>query len=107
MNDYIKREDVIAAFEKRCMFYRGKGFLVADFDKLFVEDKIVISKIPSADVRGNVHAEWTNEYDGVSPWTYRCSNCGNRIFSFEYEERPVQYCGKCGADMRGENIGQG
>ena len=102
MDDYIKRDDVIAAFEKRCRFYRGKGFLVADFDKLFEEDKIVISKTPVADVRENVHGEWEIECepDG-QPYCLHCSVCDQ-----EWEKIGIvsfyDFCPYCGADMRGD-----
>lgn len=93
MSEYIKKEDVLTYMRNRLDMQ--DAYLPIHFIQF------VIDEMPAADVRGNVRAEWINEYDGFIPWTYRCSNCGNRIFSFEYEERAVKYCGRCGAEMEG------
>ena len=81
-----------------------------DDDHLFeFVPKEFIDNAPTADVVEVVHGEWIQHDEGVyqekeKNW-WHCSNCGNVIYS-EYEDDRKEFhkwCGRCGADMRGEN----
>lgn len=103
MADYIKREEVIEAFDDpRVDRYYG------DVSPSSVID--VIKTIHAADVRENVRGKWEKGWnveespDYVFP-AWQCSVCGS--FTDEnpdYEPR-FKYCPWCGAEMIGENDG--
>ena len=66
----------------------------------FKED---IDKMPSADVRENIHGEWIEGEEFLfCGETYtagdKCSVCGRTAMGY-----PWHYCPNCGADMRGES----
>ena len=87
MSDYISREEAIQAYEDSL---HGKGSVYG-----------LIGKIPSADVRENIHGEWieVTDYkdDNEYRWHIICSVCRHRGM-FEDDN----FCPNCGADMRGK-----
>lgn len=66
-----------------------------------------IARIPAADVRPVVKAEWYGEADGYADGElvydmWSCPVCGKRFE--EWEEKPDwNFCPNCGADMREES----
>ena len=98
MSDYIKREDAIKAFCDGCML-RGKCKL----DEVYCSNRKKLNEIPAADVRENVHGEYEVDQDPTAVkriplFCSRCSVCG-------YVTPILNYCGKCGAETRGETDG--
>jgi len=87
LSDYISREEAIQAYEDSL---HGKGSVYG-----------LIGKIPSADVRENIHGEWieVTDYkdDNEYRWHIICSVCRHRGM-FEDDN----FCPNCGADMRGK-----
>lgn len=99
MDDYIKREDAINAFDDpRVESNYG------DVSPSSVID--VIKTIPAADVRENVRGEWIekivgNPAGGGSLGVSECTRCGCFVFATAvYGD--LNYCPNCGADMRKE-----
>ena len=78
MTDYIKREDAI-----RIARLQGKH---AQFDGM------------AQDVAPVRHGRW-EVVDAEEPRRYGCSECKRLSWHME------NYCGNCGADMRGEQDG--
>ena len=68
-----------------------------------------LDKLPAADVRPVVKAEWYGEADGYADGElvydmWSCPICGKRFE--EWEEKPDwNFCPNCGADMRGNGDG--
>jgi hypothetical protein len=98
MSDYISREEAIQAYEDSL---HGKGSVYG-----------LIGKIPSADVRENIHGEWIkiNSGDKDFPESIVCSKCKNENSHLDFNEHaePIgkvfvtsKFCPNCGADMRG------
>ena len=80
MTDYIKREDV---WKRLARCFDGQA---AD---------IILEDMPSADVAPVRHGHW-EVIDAEEPRRYGCSECKRLSWHME------NYCGNCGADMRGE-----
>ena len=72
------------------------GFDVEFSPKLaFKED---IDKMPSADVRENIHGKWIDYDDDYG--SLACSICNKDAPN----DIPWDFCPYCGADMRGEKV---
>ena len=100
MAEFIDRKEAVKILCQRMEFSENHGWPEeVDLMELLISR---IADIPSAKVREEKVGEWVDEYEGTSPWTYRCANCGNKIYSHQYNEMEVKYCGKCGARMKGE-----
>lgn len=57
----------------------------------------IVDSIPAADVVEVKHGVWIIEDSEYEPWeTYICPFC-NAAFGYK-----LNFCGNCGADMRGE-----
>ena len=88
MSDYISKK---ALLEK--LKYMGDYNI--DIDYVTAED---IMSIPSADVRENIHGEWTEwkgrngRYNGIPI----CSNCNT---GFPIVAKDYKFCPECGARM--------
>lgn len=98
MSDYISRED---ALRELCATKCGRNFSDCNSTGPCIYGRI-ISKLPSVDVRENIHGEWeeVTDYkdDNVYQWHIICSVCHCRGM-FESDN----FCPNCGADMRGES----
>lgn len=94
MSDYIKREDAIKALCDDCGLI-GK----CEKDHIFCTSRKKLNKIPSEDVRENVRGTWIKNENG---WMV-CSACGNEADGDDKGYFLNDFCGYCGADMRGEN----
>lgn len=57
----------------------------------------IISEVPAVDAAPVVHGEWIDDNLYTIP---KCSICGKRIHSGEWNEEN-NYCGHCGAKMDG------
>ena len=67
--------------------------------RVYVAFKERVDRIPTADVRENVHGEWTSKetfFDDLD--VFVCSNCKMRFATRDL--RSWNYCPKCGADTR-------
>lgn len=87
MSDYISREEALSVFGD-----------IHPLDHNANAYKAQIEKIPSADVRENIHGEWKSEDERVpleESLLYRCSEC-NKVSFWQ-----TNFCSNCGADMRG------
>ena len=62
-----------------------------------------IAELPSADVVERKHGEWVRFDFAEIPSVMECSCCGERIWLTTFYEDSHDFCGACGADMRGEN----
>lgn len=91
MSEYISRE---AAKDNVSQFLSTHAFVILP------EIRKSFDKIPSADVRENIHGEWIRE-DIHSSW--KCSRCNTyAIEDFEHCEIRSPFCPNCGAYMKGE-----
>lgn len=99
MNGYISKADALRTVCYDCCCYNqdeeccGTGGACADYD--------AICKIPPADVKPVVRAEWKEvDRDVMGQKTLQCGKCGKRTKSFV----EPNFCHHCGADMqqRGE-----
>ena len=89
--DAFKREMYHEAFETDTDMQRWDSGCWIRY-KLFEE---ILKKQPTADVRENVHGEWTKIH-----WkAFRCSECK------KVSEYFTDFCPNCGADMKGETNG--
>ena len=87
MSEYISRE---AAKDNVSQFLSTHAFVVLP------ELRKSFDKIPSADVRENVHGEWKR----ISPaGIYECSCCGQNVMTSDIE--CYKFCHGCGTRMRG------
>lgn len=99
MAEYIEREAVLAMKKP---FPTSKDSITLH-QQYFISPSAV-EKIPAADVRPVVKAEWHGEGDGYADGKlvydmWACPVCGKRFF--EWEEKPDwNFCPNCGADMR-------
>ena len=95
MTDYIKREDAINEIRKDIMGglnYEG-----------------ILKRLPSADVVERKRGKWIkgetwSEGYGMGEQYgryYTCSECSHTVQS-DYGKSLINFCPKCGADMRGE-----
>ena len=92
MADYIDRAEVMEWVEnwhKMDRYYhpyaKGKNIPTAELAD-------IMERIPSADVRENVHGEW-ELVDGAEPRRYGCSVCKR----LSWDE--TNFCPNCGARM--------
>ena len=77
----------------------------SDFRKIGAYFIRQIRKMPTADVRENVHGEWIPHilHGANVQWGYDCSICGDWfVVGSEYIKKH-KFCRNCGADMRGKN----
>jgi hypothetical protein len=104
MKEYIEREAAIEAIKN---LYPGIPLVKRNMERWHSENKAyfecesAIEKLPAADVRPVVKAEWV--YTDRSRLV--CSNCGNPV-AFALKEdgwHHGDYCPNCGADMREES----
>ena len=96
MNDYISRDKLN---KKKKYLFQTKGMPFPKSEWFFKFDDVM--GMPSADVRENIHGEWSLIGHDDTCNFYRCSFCG-------YEEhdnftKHHNFCPNCGADMRGDN----
>ena len=92
MNDYIKREDVLALIDK--------GYIVGNRNYNSVAK--LINSIPSADVVEQKKGKWEEIPLETGGFTIRmpyCSLCGARPAEIGWYYR-TNFCPNCGADMR-------
>lgn len=97
MNDLIRREAAIEAFEK---FIHEIGIEDAPYN--YGEIALCEANVPSAEKVGKwILADWQvqEEIDNGN-YCYHCSNCGKADIHAKSAEVP--YCWWCGARMRGE-----
>lgn len=89
MSRYIDADEAIEAVEQ------------VVWDDYFWKDiEKAIKKMPTADVRENVHGEWVIDGEYID-----CSVCRQEKWSrvpFEELVKRFKYCPNCGADMRGK-----
>ena len=102
MSDYISRK---AAIGKLMMKQEKtpKG-TIANFYNIVIKLCIeVIERIPTADVRENVHGEWEKMDMHRGMEQYKCSECEAECYVPECMGEPMYlFCPNCGADMREE-----
>lgn len=104
MSDYISREE---ALRELCATKCGRNFSDCNSTGPCIYGRI-ISKLPSADVRENIHGEWIHyndefySHDRFTPvlrHIVECSVCHHKIADFH---GLMYFCTNCGADMRGD-----
>jgi hypothetical protein len=104
MSDYISRGEVRA---KLTQYVSTHVYIVLPHIQKIVDD------MPSADVRENIHGEWTKIQSGDKdfPESIVCSKCKNENSHLDFNEHkePIgkvfvtsKFCPNCGADMRGD-----
>lgn len=64
----------------------------------YCEFKQLLDRLPTADVQVVRHGEWHLHPDGSGT----CSLCGRTQKAVWDFDNAQEYCGKCGADMRGD-----
>ena len=103
MSDLISRKAAIEVLHKQCIkrSMDGDG---EPFDEFDIED--VLRKLPSAEPerkKGKWEVQPSTGDDRPFIW-WKCSECGHVIFSETERDRREfhAFCGRCGADMRGE-----
>lgn len=100
MSEYISRE---AAKDNVSQFLSTHAFVVLP------ELRKSFDKIPSADVRENIHGEWILTYRDCGVEYYLCSKCnsGRAVIDGDFYRSLDEFkkCPICGADMRGEQNG--
>ena len=96
MSDHIKRDAIEEMFENARLISDGEysGYCTEDIN---------IDAIPSADVVERKRGEWVRFDFAEIPSVMECSCCGERIWLTTFYEDSHDFCGACGADMRGEN----
>ena len=95
MSRYINEDAVIKAVDKHTV--DGDGFSYLDDDI-----SCILEELPTADVKPVVRGEWGKSYRRVNGFFYHdCPICrtGSLIGANN------NFCGNCGADMRGERNG--
>ena len=93
MDDYIRREDVIAWF----MPYAHTGESI-DADVVISD----IKGIKAADVAPVVHGRWIHSrYEDCSEQFefVKCSQCNHEAYAMAFYARSGNYCPHCGAKM--------
>jgi hypothetical protein len=90
MSEYIKRDDAIHALLSPPITTDAVAIM---------NIAAALIRIPVADVRENVHAQWILVDDGTYLAYWECSNCHNECY-VEGEMR-MKYCPACGAIMDG------
>lgn len=96
MAEYIKRTDVM----KICEGYSRHCFLSNDSNGQDIADRILddVVEIPTVDVVEVKHGEWKLHPDGSGTCSY-CNRIQKSVWDFDNAQN---FCGHCGADMRGE-----
>ena len=90
MDEYIKRENVLAKIDEFVKQNIAHGFPVDVFDIEMM--KKMVEKLPAADVAQVVHSKWEICCDGYYPYCKRCRN--------EPQGRVMtKFCPNCGAKM--------
>lgn len=102
MAEYIEREATVKAFCEQCSDYvNGKCTYEGACEVS------IIATVPAADVQPKKYGRWIDctfsdpyekSYD--QNFEFKCSYCGHIINNKPNDDN--QYCGHCGADMRGE-----
>lgn len=117
MNEYIAKEDAIAAFQlpvKEAIASELKSDGHSEFKANFLADALravsdavvkTVKKMPAADVVEVVHAHW-EPYDACDPEenAYECTNCGFVLQLMEGTPEFNEYngCPHCLARMDGD-----
>lgn len=92
MNDYIKREDAIEAFDPK----QRRDW----YTHWIVE---TLKDLPSADVAPVRHGRWIDDEEfGLELYYAKCSLCG-RFMDVHENGGYYNYCPNCGARMDGES----
>ena len=101
-DDYIKREDAIAALENLAKPYY-KSRLVYDRSICAGINTALreVQRVPAADVRPVARGQWINDRRcGFGSVESECSICGRNQIRKSYYD----FCPNCGADMREDEI---
>ena len=97
MDEYIKREDVLRAYEEE---QRRPG--PYRFETL-------IKSVPSSDVAPVRHGRWDSSgkyrFQADNSVAVRCTECGCCLTEPEYREYTWNYCPVCGSKMDGVHDG--
>ena len=96
MAEYVKREDIDAVLRKIAKDYYGSE--MSSVAAMHAQVRL-LSGLPAADVRENVHSSWQllKFNDGT---TYaNCLRCRTMQVFYGGKE-PTNFCPNCGADMR-------
>ena len=103
MDDFVKRKDVIEAFDDSRV---ERNYGDVDPDSVIH----VIKTIPAAEVRPVMKATWIiKEMQALFPGmdehpVFVCSECGYQIYDLlDNVKEQHHFCSNCGADMRGNN----
>lgn len=91
MAEYIKKEDVLKLLEKNSI---TKKVTLADGISIYDS----VKNAPTADVVEVKRGEWKLHPDGSGT----CSCCNRTQKSVWDYDNAQNFCGHCGADMRGE-----
>ncbi len=99
MAEYIERETLFEEIRKE---FRPYWQIPCDYEdrvtqKMVTKMRGLIDKLPPADVVEVVHGEWKFNKDGSGT----CNQCGitqKNVWNYDGWQN---YCGHCGADMRG------
>ena len=84
MDEYIKREDALAAMSKYGITKNMRA-------------NKAVAALPAADVAPVVHAQWIFNDDW---WEFRCTNCRDAVGNI----KKYNYCPNCGAKMDKEEV---
>lgn len=97
MSRYINMDDAIT-YPVMPVEYRKYQTMNLDdaYEQGWYDLQNLIEKMPTADVRPNVHGEWVLDHPSQ---LWKCTNCHER------EIRTTDFCPWCGADMKGETNG--
>lgn len=103
LNDCISREKVIEIINEFDLENRFNSW--NDYSEMHD----LISELPAADVRHEIHGYWSAENERPKSVMYRCSVCGqiahDRPFGstrhYVKKECSLAYCPHCGAKMDG------
>ena len=94
-DDLISRADAIEALGEEPLVWCDEEYEIAERSQ-WRDDIEAIKSVPSA---GRPRGEWVyhEDYKLDGECCYECSECG-RMYDYK-----MNYCGYCGADMRGED----
>ena len=102
MSDYISREDVKKLLWERISLatFMRRGIPNAMKSLSLISEEL--EKIPAADVRPVIPAQWIALDIYRSEGNYKCSNCGQPCYVPECMGEPAySVCPNCGAKMGG------
>lgn len=107
-DEYVSKAEIIGRLRNIC-FTAERAWPAATMVAAIIEHLIdVIDNMPSADAREVKRGEWVGDFDGYADGEpvydiWSCSACGY-VFG-EWDEKPTwEYCPRCGADMRPEEV---